>query len=139
MTREEKYTRDVKGYEGLYRVNALGIEALSKKHQLSEETSTMGVDISTNTPTDLISRADAIEAICNECGGCDDTRADCLEITILKALPSIDRPSGEWRHTITGQPYCSNCEYVFGEDEEFNSFWDYCPMCGAKIKGDDTE
>lgn len=24
MTREDKYTRDVKGYEGLYKVNALG-------------------------------------------------------------------------------------------------------------------
>ena len=56
----------------------------------------------------------------------------------IEAL-SIDGKQGEWRHTITGQPYCSNCEYVFGEDEEFNLFWDYCPMCGAKIKGGDTK
>ena len=46
-----------------------------------------------------------------------------------------DRPQGEWKYTITGQPYCSNCEYIFGEDEEFSPFWDYCPMCGARIRG----
>ena len=37
---------------------------------------------------DLISRADAIEAICNKCGGCDDNHDECWEITALKALPS---------------------------------------------------
>ena len=46
-----------------------------------------------------------------------------------------DRPHGEWKQTITWQPYCSNCEYVFGEDEEFSPFWKYCPMCGARMKG----
>ena len=45
-----------------------------------------------------------------------------------------DRPHGEWKHTITWQPYCSNCEYVFGEDEEFSSLWNYCPMCGARME-----
>lgn len=43
------------------------------------------------------------------------------------------RPQGEWKHTITWQPYCSNCEYVFGEDEEFSPFWKFCPMCGAEM------
>lgn len=52
---------------------------------------------------------------------------------------SADAVQGEWKHTITWQPYCSNCEYVFGEDEEFSPFWKYCPMCGARIKGGDTE
>ena len=46
-----------------------------------------------------------------------------------------DAAQGEWKHTITWQPYCSNCEYVFGEDEEFSPFWNYCPMCGARMKG----
>lgn len=46
-----------------------------------------------------------------------------------------DAVQGEWKHTITWQPYCSNCEYVFGEDEEFSPFWKYCPMCGARMKG----
>ena len=64
-------------------------------------------------------------------------RREAVEMAI-EAL-SIDGKQGEWRHTIIGQPYCSNCEYVFGEDEEFNLFWDYCPMCGAKIKSGDKE
>ena len=46
-----------------------------------------------------------------------------------------DAIQGEWKQTITWQPYCSNCEYVFGEDEEFSPFWNYCPMCGARMKG----
>ena len=53
--------------------------------------------------------------------------------------PSADAVKGEWKHTITGQPYCSNCEYVFGEDEEFSPFWKYCPMCGMRTKGGDYE
>ena len=68
---------------------------------------------------------------------CDIKTNEALDIAI-EAL-SVDGKQGGWKHTITGQPYCSNCEYVFGEDEEFNPFWDYCPMCGAKIKGGDDK
>lgn len=60
--------------------------------------------------------------------------AEAIDMAI-EAL-SAEAVQGEWKHTITGQPYCSNCEYVFGEDEEFSPFWDYCPMCGTRIKGD---
>ena len=51
------------------------------------------------------------------------------------AIPTVsaDRPQGEWKHTITWQPYCSNCEYVFDEDEEYSPFWKFCPMCGAEM------
>lgn len=52
----------------------------------------------------------------------------------IEALQT-DAVQGEWKQTITWQPYCSNCEYVFGEDEEFSPFWKYCPMCGARMKG----
>ena len=91
---------------------------------------------------DLISRADAIDACCR---GWNNTAEDCIRN--IKALPSADADAytritglmpdavqGEWKHTITGQPYCSNCEYVFGEDEEFSPFWKYCPMCGARME-----
>lgn len=44
-----------------------------------------------------------------------------------------DRPHGEWKQTITWQPYCSNCEYVFDEDEEYSPLWKFCPMCGAEM------
>lgn len=50
---------------------------------------------SPNDGADLISREDAIDAICKGCGGCDDVKEDCREITALKALPSVDRPTGD--------------------------------------------
>ena len=65
----------------------------------------------------------------------EDQLAHNWAISIILSLPSSDAVQGEWKHTITGQPYCSNCEYVFGEDEEFSPFWKYCPMCGARMKG----
>lgn len=54
---------------------------------------------------------------------------------MIDKAPTVlaDRPQGEWKHTITWQPYCSNCEYVFGEDEEYSPFWKFCPMCGAEM------
>lgn len=60
-------------------------------------------------------------------------RCSALDMAI-EALKA-DAVQGEWKHTITGQPYCSNCEYVFGEDEEYSPFWNYCPVCGARMKG----
>jgi hypothetical protein len=38
MTREDKYTRDVKGYEGLYKVNALGKVFSVKRNKMLSET-----------------------------------------------------------------------------------------------------
>lgn len=65
---------------------------------------------------------------------CTTNREDDLEAIdmAIEAL-STDRPQGEWKHTITWQPYCSNCEYVFDEDEEYSPFWKFCPMCGAEM------
>lgn len=96
--------------------------------------------------SDLISRADAIEAVAQQwlfeasVGNPyvnDDDIGEYRKIAeaLFEDVPSADAVQGEWKHTITGQPYCSNCEYVFGEDEEFSPFWKYCPMCGAKMKG----
>lgn len=67
------------------------------------------------------------------------SKAELDELCNMAIEALKDRPQGEWKHTITWQPYCSNCEYVFGEDEEFSPFWKYCPMCGARMKGGDAE
>lgn len=77
----------------------------------------------------ILSTRDAHGVLCGYTSGV----TEALDMAI-EAL-SVDAVQGEWKYTITGQPYCSNCDYVFGEDEEFSPFWDYCPMCGAKIKG----
>ena len=67
------------------------------------------------------------------------SRRELYEKYVELKHASAEAVQGEWKHTITWQPYCSNCEYVFGEDEEFSPFWKYCPMCGARMKGGDDE
>ena len=60
---------------------------VSEKHQLSEETPT-------NTPTDLISRQDAINAVENT--DCELTTKDWEELTgALKSLPSAEQVTGK--------------------------------------------
>ncbi len=184
MTREEAITR-LKNMAWLYgstereqNIEAIdmAIEALSEPSKVDFHTDkSANIDTKVN---DLISRADAIEAMAdNLSGGCSTWAYLNLEKAI-KALPSADAEptvvrcktmipygdfrewakrirednpnvivipfdaevvsaeavQGEWKHTITWQPYCSNCEYVFGEDEEFSPFWNYCPMCGARME-----
>lgn len=49
------------------------------------------------------------------------------------AKAKYERPQGEWITTRTlkhdGNPYCSNC------DEETIIRYNFCPNCGAKMKG----
>jgi len=106
--------------------------------------------------TDLISRADAIEAVCREI--CDtrrdkcETMADgnCGIIQRLEALPSADAVHGEWEHW--GSPFsdesevidtivCSVCGARFIEPkDEPKGEYNYCPSCGARMyKGGDDE
>ena len=63
---------------------------VSEKHQLSEETPT-------NTPTDLISRQDAINAVENT--DCELTTKDWEELTgALKSLPSAEQVTGKLKN-----------------------------------------
>ena len=93
-------------------------------------------------PTDLISRADAIEAVENlqteQWIDSDIDYNNGLQSAIaeIKALPSADRPTGEWikhndRCTIIFYYTCSEC----GEVESGTP--PYCRNCGAKM-GSDT-
>ena len=109
---------------------------------------------------DLIKRSDAIEAIHNywkkrletlptkesEYG---EVYADIQQLdkileynkalcNFIKSIPSADRPQGEWIYIdepIIGNPYgrykCSKCNL----EEPFES--DFCPNCGARMKGAD--
>lgn len=52
----------------------------------------------------------------------------------VKALPSIEeRKEGEWNYTddLYETFYCSVC----GFDTENYIYYNYCPNCGAKLKG----
>lgn len=56
--------------------------------------------------------------------------------TALRSVPSADRPQGEWiDDEFLGQYRCSECDY-YSVDE-----FDFCPNCGAKMKGaeDDSD
>ena len=82
---------------------------------------------------DLIKRSDAIKAV--EDGMC--AFYDCYVLDRINAVPSADRPQGEWKRRLVDNGFnadwiCSECGYRVKTD--FVSF-NYCPSCGAKMKG----
>lgn len=103
--------------------------------------------------SDYISRADAIDAVhkyfvdkinnepheIDEDG--DDVFTDMKSVNALfhhnkmvskaiKALPSADAVQGEWKaHRVSLDFICSNCGEACWSD------FDYCPHCGARMKG----
>ena len=88
---------------------------------------------------DLIKRAAAIKATWQE-----PTYTDPLNVLTevrdrIEAVPSADRPQGEWieveedwRHQIEFWK-CSECDFAV------SSMYNYCPNCGARMKGADDE
>ena len=87
--------------------------------------------------SDLISRADAVEAVCGGCSietknNCKE-EGDCYEVQNLKALPSAEPKRGEWEmceDTDGEYGVCSVC----GNDADFSHYgkpYRYCPNCGA--------
>ena len=93
---------------------------------------------------DFISRAEAVKAICNaQCEldvphypKCDQVKY-CDDIKALLALPSADRPSGEWvnewKDIDGGRMYgacCSVCHTIG------HSGYNYCPSCGARMENE---
>lgn len=102
---------------------------------------------------ELIARGDAIEAIENVTWYHQNRNKDMVEgansdehqawyksqdiYEALEALPSVDRPQGEWigveedwRHQIEFWK-CSECDFAV------SSMYNYCPNCGARMKGAD--
>lgn len=81
---------------------------------------------------DLIRRSDAIEAITYS--HLDNlTREE--RIAHINALPSADRAQGEWKSKHNGYWTCSECGLSF----LFYAKGNYCPNCGARMKGADDE
>lgn len=89
---------------------------------------------------DLIKREDAIEAIKGNSYAPGD---DYMEINgygaikDIRALPSADRPQGEWKPKNHHTDYCSNCG--FEETQWRTADYNFCPSCGARMKGADDE
>ena len=50
-----------------------------------------------------------------------------------------DRASGEWIDDIFGFQRCSHCRSIWHTSITENIFTNYCPRCGARMKGADNE
>ena len=95
--------------------------------------------------SDSIYREDAIRTVCEcECysgdNPCEEGKG-CYAVNELRKLSSADRPQGEWIDS-QGRPmrlyesYSANCS-ACGEWSEYLT--EYCPHCGARMKGADDE
>jgi len=87
---------------------------------------------------DLIKRSDAIKVVRHI--SMEFVDADTRQ-KLIEALPSADRPQGEWemQEDIDGlYGICSVC----GQDADFSHYYkayNFCPHCGARMKGADDE
>ncbi len=84
---------------------------------------------------DLIKRSDVMKAIDDKING-SDNRLWLREI--ISELPSANRPQGEWikdGHHLR----CNQCGVCFcNKDREGDEYpQDFCPSCGARMKGAD--
>lgn len=68
-------------------------------------------------------------------------------INLIESAPTIDpeslRPKGAWIMR-GGKLYCSHCGERAGVTRDMDDFWytkgtDFCPSCGADMRGDDDE
>ena len=101
---------------------------------VTEKGEAMGrADGKEQTMSDLIRREDAI-------GACAYETIECYEARkAIRALPSADRPQGEWIDKgadLDGTWYyqCSNCHANVIEEQYPN-----CPYCLARMKGADDD
>ena len=96
--------------------------------------------------SDLISRHDAISAVVNTsipyCTfGRKSREYNALKrdaVYAIKALPSEEKAHGEWV-LDGGTPICSVCHKEPCWSSEGYDFTDFCPNCGAKMKGGEDE
>ena len=108
---------------------------------------------------DLIKRSDAIEAVENVTWYHQNRNKDMVEgansdehqawyksqdiYEALEAVPSADRPSGKWiakTENYHSHWVCSECgAWALLEYNEQQCLSNFCPNCGARMKGADDE
>ena len=105
---------------------------------------------------DLISRADAVKTVIRKCSPICAWKVgtqkypDCV-VAEINALPSADAVQGEWIDENgnnvplhkDGYPlrscYCNQCHEWLVASDEYEVKGNFCPNCGARLKGGDDE
>ena len=61
--------------------------------------------------------------------------------SLINSAPTVqaDRPHGEWVQLFDNTWECTNCEQCEQFGEVIESTSDFCPNCGADMRGGDTE
>ena len=64
-----------------------------------------------------------------------------MDVKAIEAVPSADRPSGEWVQDTYGWVYCSHCKKYLDDYQMvfFLKPFDYCPNCGADMRGEQDD
>ena len=109
---------------------------------------TKSTNTPTDTPTDLISRQDAIDALGEEPDIWNDTEEEWAyrnawveHISAIKSLPSAEPKTGKWVEAVKDgvlsytdvYAMCDQCHKV-----KFNGWgMNYCPNCGARMVRED--
>ena len=117
---------------------------INEKYQLSEETPI-------NTPTDLIYRQDAIDAMVEYVADGYAESPNDFEgyMGIVKELPSAEPKTGKWvevdcygseKHSVTDMR-CSLCgKYAsIVLPHRTRCVYNFCPNCGAKMIGENAD
>lgn len=81
-------------------------------------------------------------AICPMCDGRQYNNPKLLHCKIIIDAPIIDRPQGEWEIEYRGNGWndywdyiCSNCGKKYERADAVLYKANFCPNCGAKMKG----
>lgn len=61
-----------------------------------------------------------------------ETEREAIKESLI-ALPSADRPQGEWIFRGDGKAICSDCGKSYDWDFEAQ-YYNYCPECGAEVR-----
>ena len=91
---------------------------------------------------ELIDRQAAIDASCTCHGGAHCNHYPCKDVQAIMDLPTIEeRKEGKWINdrlvSTNGGTYgvrrCSECEAYY---QDVGYGWNYCPNCGADMRGE---